>query len=174
MTALKDSRPLAGRSPFAGHSPDQDRPIGGYAALIGAFLSLAGGFAVWFQRSGRPLPEEMRPGDILLLSVAAQKTARTLAADRVASAVRAPFTEFEGDAGPGEVSERARGRGLRRAVGELLICPFCLGMWMSALFTAMLLVYPRATRWLASVWAIFFGSEMLQVAYKRAEGSLAD
>lgn|SRR5579875_730132 len=173
MPDLKDFRMLAEHSPVAGHSPDRDRPIGGYAALTGTFLSLAGSFGIWFHRSGRRLPDEMRFRDMLLLSVAAHKSARTLTADRVTSAVRAPFTEFQGDAGPGEVSERARGRGLRRAVGELLTCPFCLGMWMSALFTAMLLVCPRATRWFAAVWAIFFGSEMLQIAYKRAESTLA-
>jgi uncharacterized protein DUF1360 len=159
-------------TPFAGHSPDQERPLGGYATLTGLFLTLATAFAAWFRRSGRPLPDRMDPRDLLLLSVAAQKSARTLAADRVTSAVRAPFTEFQDDAGPGEVHERARGRGLRRAIGELLVCPFCLGMGMSALFTAMLLVWPRATRWLASVWAIFFASEMLQVVYRRAEDSL--
>jgi hypothetical protein len=166
MPALAEIRPLAG------HSPEQDRPIGGYAALIGAFLSAAAGFGIWFRGSGRELPARMSGRDLALLTVAAHKAARTLAADRVASAVRAPFTEFEGDAGPGEVSERARGRGLRRAVGELLVCPFCLGMWTSELFTASLLVWPRATRWMASVWVIFFGSEMLQIAYKRAESSL--
>lgn len=159
-------------APLAGHSPDQYRPIGGYAALTGLFSSLAAAFGIWFRRSGRALPDEMSARDLALLSVAAHKASRTLAADRVTSAVRAPFTEFQGDAGPGEVSEQARGSGLRRAIGELLVCPFCLGMWMSALFTAMLLVWPRATRWLASVWVVFFGSEMLQIAYRRAESSL--
>ncbi|HLI60517.1 MAG TPA: DUF1360 domain-containing protein [Solirubrobacteraceae bacterium] len=166
MPALRDTRR------FAGHAPDRERPIGGYAALIGAFSSLAAGFGVWFRRSGRELPERMSARDLALLTVASHKAARTLAADRVASVVRAPFTEFEDDAGPGEVSERARGRGLRRAVGELLVCPFCLGMWTSELFTGGLLVWPRATRWMASVWTIFFGSEMLQIAYKRAENTL--
>jgi hypothetical protein len=170
MDALHDT--VERSAPLSGHSPDQYRPIGGYAALTGLFFSLAAGFALWFRRSGRALPEEMRPRDLALLSIAAQKASRTLAADRVTSAVRAPFTEYEGDAGPGEVHEQARGRGLRRAVGELLVCPFCLGMWMSAGFTAMLLVWPRATRWLASVWVIFFGSEMLQIAYRKAESSL--
>ena len=169
MLALHDrTRPR----PFAGHSPHQERPLGGYATLTGTFTALAGGFGVWFRRSGRHLPDEMSTRDLLLLTVAAHKAARTLAADRVTSAVRAPFTEFQGDAGPSEVHERARGRGLRRAVGELLVCPYCLGMWMSGLLTAMLLVWPRFTRWLASVWAIFFGSEVLQIAYRRAEDSL--
>ena len=157
-----------------GQAADQDLPIGGYATLTGLFGALAGGFGIWFRRSERTLPDQMGTRDVVLLSVAAHKMARTLALDRVTSGVRAPFTEFEGRAGFGEVHERPRGRGLRRALGELLVCPYCLGMWMSAVLTAMLLVWPRATRWFASVWTVFFSSEMLQIAYRRAERSLTE
>jgi hypothetical protein len=101
--------------------------------------------------------------------VASHKVSRVIAKDRVASAVRAPFTRFQGDAGPGEVDEAARGHGLRRAIGELLVCPYCLGLWASATLTASLLVFPRFTRWFATVLTMFFGSELLQLAYHRAE-----
>jgi Protein of unknown function (DUF1360) len=59
---------------------------------------------------------------------------------------RAPFTRFQDDAGAGEVNEAARGHGLQRAIGELLVCPYCLDLWIAAAFTAGLLVAPRATR----------------------------
>ena len=36
-----------------------------------------------------------------------------------------------------------------------------------------LLVAPRFTRWLASVLVAFFGSEVLQIAYKKAEQTLS-
>jgi hypothetical protein len=52
-----------------------------------------------------------------LLSVATHKASRLITKDRVSSTVRAPFTRFEDDARPDEVSEAARGRGLRRAIG---------------------------------------------------------
>jgi hypothetical protein len=45
------------------------------------------------------------------MTVATHRAARPLAKDRVTSTVRAPFTRFEGDARPGQVSEAARGRG---------------------------------------------------------------
>ena len=99
--------------------------------------------------------------------MASHKAARTIAKDRVTSGVRAPFTTFEHDEGPGEVAERARGRGVRRAIGELLVCPYCLGMWTSAALTGMLLVVPRFTRWLAAVLTIFSGSELLQQIHHR-------
>lgn len=155
--------------PFEGHSPAQPRALRGYAVLLASFLTLASAFAGWFRRSGRELPDRVAPEDLMLLTVAGHKTARLIAKDRVTSVVRAPFTEFEGDAGPGEVNEAARGGGLRRAVGELLVCPYCLGMWVSAALTASLLIVPRFTRWMCAVLVMFFGSELLQMAYARAE-----
>jgi hypothetical protein len=157
-------------APLEGHSPDHERPLGGYGVLMGTFSSLAGAFGVWFRSSGRELPESISARDLALLTVASHKAARIITRDRVASVVRAPFTRYQDDdAGPGEVNEAARGRGLRRAIGELLVCPYCLGMWVSAAMTASLLVFPRFTRWFATVLVMFFGSEMLQIAYVRAE-----
>jgi hypothetical protein len=166
---MSATAPLLRARPYAGHSPDRDRPLGGYAALMGALTTLAGAFGAWFHASGRPLPDEISARDLALLTVASHKAARLIARDRVTSAVRAPFTRYQGDAGAGEVDEAARGTGLRRAIGELLVCPYCLGMWTSAAFTASLLVSPRFTRWFASVLAMFFGTELLQLAYARAE-----
>ena len=158
--------------PFAGHSPGRERPLGGYAALTGAFAGLAGGFAAWFRASGRELPERMETRDLVLVTLATQKAARLVAKDRVTSAARAPFTRFEGDAGPGEVDEAARGHGLRRALGELLVCPYCLSVWFAAALTAGLLVAPRATRWLASALTAVLGADVLQIAYRKVEDAL--
>ncbi|HEY2141244.1 MAG TPA: DUF1360 domain-containing protein [Solirubrobacteraceae bacterium] len=154
------------------HSPDQERPLGSYALLTGVFVSAAGVFAGWIHRSGRDVPARIDCADLLLITVATQKMSRLIAKDRVTSAVRAPFTRFQAAAGPGEVDEEARGRGLRRAIGELLICPYCLGMWIAAAFTAGLLIAPRATRWIATVLSALFGSDVLQIAYKKLEDAL--
>jgi hypothetical protein len=158
--------------PFAGHSPDQERALGGYAALMGAFLGISSAFAMWMRRSKRTLPTRIAVADLALLSVATHKASRLIAKDRVTSTMRAPFTRFEGDAGPGEVSESARGHGLRRAIGELIICPYCIGMWIACALTAGLIVAPRPTRWLAGVLTMLFGADVLQIAYKKAEDAL--
>lgn len=160
------------RGPFRGHSPSQQRPLGGYAALTGSFGAAVLTFSAWFARSGRRVPERMATGDVVLVAVATHKASRLLSKSRAASTIRAPFTEFQDDAGPGEVSEAARGQGLQRAVGELLVCPYCLGMWFAAAFTGGLLVAPRATRHVAGVCAALFGSDMLQIAYKKAEDAM--
>jgi hypothetical protein len=158
--------------PFAGHSPEQERPLGGYGVLMATFGIATGGFVTWLRRSGRALPERVDPGDLVLLSIATHKSARLIARDRVSSTIRAPFTRFQDDAGPGEVNEAARGHGLRRAIGELVICPYCIGMWIASSFLAGLLVAPRATRWIASSFVVLTGSDLLQIAYARAEQSL--
>lgn len=145
--------------------------MGGYAVLLGVFAGLAGGFAAWLSRSGRELPERVTAGDLALVTVATAKASRLVSQDRVTSTVRAPFTRLEGDQGSGGVSEAARGTGLRRAIGELLICPYCLGMWIAAAFTAGLIVAPRATRWTATALSTLLGSDLLQIAYKKAEAA---
>jgi hypothetical protein len=156
-----------------GYAPDQDTPVGSYALLMATFSALAAGFAHWFRSSGRRLPERIDPGDLALVTIASHKASRLIAKDRVTASIRAPFTRYEGSAGPGEVSERPRGRGLRRAVGQLLVCPYCLGMWTSAALVAGLLVVPRFTRWLSSVLVAFLGSELLQIVYQKAEDTLS-
>jgi hypothetical protein len=158
--------------PFAGHSPGQERPLGGYAALMAMFAACVGGFAAWLRGSGRQLPERVDGRDLALMTVATHKAARLISKDRVASTVRAPFTRFEDDAGPGEVSEQARGRGLRRAVGELIVCPYCIGLWIATAFAAGFVVAPRSTRWAASVLSAAFGSDVLQIVYKKGEDAI--
>src|ERR1700736_4154688 len=100
--------------PFTGHSPDQERPLGSYGALMGVFAVLCAAFAAWFRAGDRELPDRVDPRDMALLAVATHKVSRLTAKDRVTSAVRAPFTRFQGDASPGEVDEASRGHGLRR------------------------------------------------------------
>ena len=156
----------------AGYAPDLDTPVKRYAVLVASFSALAAGFARWFRASGRQLPDRIDPVDLALVTVASHKASRLIAKDRVTASIRAPFTRYQGEAGPSEVSERPRGRGLRRAIGELIACPYCLGMWTSSALIAGLLVVPRFTRWVSSVLVAFFGSDLLQIAYKKAEDTL--
>lgn len=155
-----------------GYSPSEEKPLRSYRMLMMVFSLLAAAFARWFHRSERELPDRVPAGDLALITVASHKASRLISKDRVTSGLRAPFTRFEGEGGPGEVSEQARGEGLQRAIGELLICPYCLGMWISAAFVAGLLVVPRFTRWTAAVLTALFGADLLQIAYKRAEDML--
>jgi hypothetical protein len=139
---------------------------------MSVYAGLCSAFGVWLARSDRELPDRVAAADLALGAVATHKASRLVTRDRVTSAIRAPFTRFQDDAGLGEVDEAARGTGLRRAIGELLICPYCLDMWVATTFLAGLIVFPRATRWIASALTILTGSDLLQIGYRKAQSAL--
>jgi Protein of unknown function (DUF1360) len=147
----------------------QRPPLLSYATLMAIFGALFGSGLLAAKRGGRDLPARVGAGDLLLIGTASHKFSRLLAKDKVTSPLRAPFTELEGRGGPAELEESSRGRGARKAIGELLICPYCLGLWVVALFSFGLVFAPRLTRFLASVFAALTISDFLQVAYKAAE-----
>jgi Protein of unknown function (DUF1360) len=147
------------------YSPHEHKPLLGYAALTAAFNGAAAAYVVGFRRSGRQLPERLPAGDFVLMAAATQKLSRLLAKDRVTSFLRSPFTRYTGDAGPSEVSEEPRGHGLRLAVGELLVCPYCVGQWVAAGFAGGYAVDSRATRHVAGMFALLAASDFLQQAW---------
>jgi len=147
----------------------EEPPLLSYAALVGAFNLLLGGALVLARRSGRRLPERVGAADLLSIGVASHKVSRLLAKDKVTRPLRAPFTELEGEGGPSELEESSRGSGARKAIGELLVCPYCLGLWVAAAFAVGLLFAPRLTRFLATIFSALTISDFLQIAYKAAE-----
>ena len=160
----------SGPRPLDGYAPASERPpLLSYAVLMGVFNALFAAALLAARRSGRQLPERVGAGDLITIGVASHKLSRLIAKDKVTSPLRAPFTEFEGEGGPGELEERSRGKGARKAIGELLICPYCLGLWVVAGFAVGLLFAPRLTRLLASVFSALTISDFLQIAYKAAE-----
>ena len=159
-----DSPPLAGYASGPGRPP-----LLPLAAFAGLFNALLAGALVLARRQGRELPDRLGAGDIALIGVASHKLSRVITKDKVASPLRAPFTELEGKGGPAELEETARGRGARRAIGELLICPYCLNLWIVAGFAVGLLFAPRLTRFLTAILTALTAADFLQIAYKAAE-----
>ena len=146
-----------------------ETPTRDYAALVAAFNGLVAAGLLARKCSREPLPERIEPKDLALFALATQKLSRVITKDKVTSAFRAPFTEVEGKGGPGEVEERAKGRGLRRAIGELLTCPFCLGTWIASGFIYGHIFAPRVTRSLASIFAVSGLADFLQQLYIKAQ-----
>lgn len=148
---------------------EEDRPLSGYLALLGIYASYAGGLAGFVRWRRVELPERVPAADLALLTVATHKVARIVTKDPVTSPLRAAFTRFGGPTGEGEVHEDVRGSGLRHAAGELLTCPFCIGQWIATAFVFGIVVAPRLTRLVASTFAMLAGSDLLQIAYARAQ-----
>lgn len=149
--------------------PRDGKPLGGYLALIVSYASATTGALVAAKRQKR-LPERLRTDDLVLVSIATQRVSRLLTKDRVTTVVRAPFTELQDDGGPGEVEETPReGTGLRRAIGELLVCPFCIAQWTATSFAVGLLFAPRVTRFMAGVLSAVTVADLLQLLYRGSE-----
>lgn len=159
-----------GDGAFSGYAePERRPPLGSYAAFAAVFNAALGAGLVAARRTGHELPERIDGRDVLLTGIATHKLSRLVTKDKITSFVRAPFTQLEDKGGPAELKESARGDGPRRAVGELLSCPYCVGLWVSAGFNLGLVVAPRTTRFAASVLAGLTISDFLQIAYAAAE-----
>lgn len=144
---------------------DLDRPLGAYALLAGVF-SLVFLVPLTVAARRRTLPPRPRATDLALLGVGTFKLSRLLATDAVTGFVRAPFVRFEGMEGLTTPKESPRGRGLQRALGQLLLCPKCMGLWVAAALTAGLATAPRATRTACGALAVAAANDVLQTAHK--------
>jgi hypothetical protein len=153
----------------AGYAPDEHRPLGAYAGLAAVFAAALGGSLVALRASGRELPERLAAADLALAGIATHKLTRLLSKDKVTAFLRAPFTRYQEPAGQGEVEEVPRGTGLRLAVGELLVCPYCLAQWVAGGFAVGFATAPRTTRFIAGMYTAETVSDFLQLAYKAAE-----
>jgi Protein of unknown function (DUF1360) len=149
--------------------PDKRPPFGPYLAFMSIFGTLVSAALLIARRQGRELPEKVSAADLALVGTAAHKLSRVVSKDKVTSPLRALFTELEGKGGPAELEESSRGTGLRKAIGELLICPYCLGLWIVAAFSIGIVFAPRATRFVASLFSALTISDFFQIAYKAAE-----
>ncbi len=170
MTAIRT--PAEGlRSTLEDYHPEREhRPLAAYGALSSICVTaFVGGLLAATKGAGRPLPADIGVKDVVLTGIATQKLSRLLTKEKATSFVRAPFTHYQAPTGHGEVEEEARGEGLRAAVGELLICPYCIAQWIAAGFTVGHVAAPRLTRVLTSMWTAHALADGLQLAYSAAE-----
>lgn len=145
----------------------RERPLGPYAILAAGYAAFAiAGATSGVRRRGVP---QLTLADGALLAVATFKLSRLVTKAKVTSFVRAPFARFvaEGD-GP-EVNEEPRGEGLRRAIGELLTCPFCFTQWSATLLAVSWLHAPRSTRAAATLLTVVAAADVLHTGWTRLE-----
>ncbi|MFL5824512.1 MAG: DUF1360 domain-containing protein [Solirubrobacteraceae bacterium] len=148
---------------FRAYSSDDSRPLRGHALLFSIFNAGVAAVAVGQWRSGKPLPERIPAEDMALMAIATYKLSRVVSKDKITGFLRRPFTRYKGESErPSEVSEEPRGTGFRRAVGELLVCPYCLDQWVGTAFVATYLREPRLARTLATLFTVVSGADLLQ------------
>jgi hypothetical protein len=117
-------------------------PYTSYAAIMGTFaggLAAAGALSRLLRRD----PQCQTPLDLVVLSAATFKAARTLSHDEVTSFLRQPFVR--GQAHSGEDEEPVQG-GIEQAIGELVTCTRCIGTWAAAGLAVTQVLAPRFGR----------------------------
>ncbi len=151
---------------YAGSS-EEEIPLGAYAGLMLAYCGVFGS-ALLFGSKDRSLRKGLSTRDIVLFGLATHRLSRIVTRDRVTAPLRMPFTRYEGKAGAGELDERPRGHGLRRALGNLLTCQFCAGPWIAAGLAIGVATRPRATRMVASVFSVVTVADFAHQLYAYA------
>jgi len=149
-------------------APEERPPLASYAALTALFAATVGGLLT--SRSFRDrLPERVDGGDVALLGIASHKISRLVAKDKVTAWVRAPFRRYVDQVGPNEMAEETRGEGAQAAVGELVGCPYCLGLWVAGALAAGFVAAPRESRFVATIFSGMTVADFMQIAYKAAQ-----
>lgn len=147
-----------------------DQPLTGYLGAMSGYGASVGTAALIARVTGRQVPR-LRASDVALMAGSTFQLSRLIAKDAVTSPIRAPFTEFEGPAGGGEVNERVTAKGEAHVIGELVSCPFCLSVWVASALGVGFVFAPRVTRLVAGAFTSVAGANFLQLAYDAAKKS---
>jgi uncharacterized protein DUF1360 len=141
--------------------PTAQPPYEAYAAITGVFvggLGLAGLAARALDRN----PACQTALDLVVLSAASFKAARTLARDEVTSFLRDPFVKGEAHEGHEEPVESGD---YRQAIGELVTCSRCGGTWAAAALATTQILAPRFGRLLTWSLAAAGTNDFLQAGF---------
>ncbi|WP_037676676.1 DUF1360 domain-containing protein [Streptomyces griseus] len=155
----------------ARYDDEDEVPLKGYAGLAATFTAGVAGYALVARRRGVRLPERVPPWDLALLGTATFKASRLLSKDKITSFLRAPFTERDSEGPANEVMDESRGGEARRAVGDLVSCPFCTSAWVAGALVCGYASAPRATRLLCVGLGAVTVADWLQYAWSWTEQS---
>ena len=121
--------------------------------------------AIWAIRELRgTFPTEIPFFDFCLLALAAFRITRLIVYDKIARWFRELFAdtnEFVED-GIKFVEIKPFGSGVRHTIHDLLLCPWCIGVWSALIVTFLYFIYPWA--WFLILFLAVAGvSSLLQV-----------
>jgi hypothetical protein len=136
-------------------------PYEAYAAIMGVFvggLGLAGLAARVLDRN----PACQSPLDLVVLSAATFKAARTLARAEVTSFLRDPFVKGNAHEGAEDPVESGD---YRQAIGELVTCSRCGGTWAAAFLASTQILAPRFGGLLTWSLAVAGVNDFLQAGF---------
>lgn len=127
-----------------------------YAAINAVYAAIFAG--VLYATRDRAADDPIAVRELVPLSAATFALSKVIAREKIGTWVREPFVEDEDD-------QRPSGRGIRRAVGELLTCTRCVGAWSSLGLVGLRVARPREARVLTSVLAASALNDFLQTGF---------
>lgn len=134
-----------------------------YVFLDVVFVGLYVGVLIALHYLGK-LPRNIHVLDLFLLGLAAARVSDIISTDDIMQWLREPFIEVDQEeiAGQEVQTRRGRGHGFRRVLGDLLSCPWCVGVWVAAGLTYALIIFPRFTWLFILIMAIAEVGSLLQ------------
>lgn len=139
---------------------EDERPLPEYATLAAGFWIA---FALFLGLNRDRLPERTRVSDLALLALSSYKLSRLITQEDVTAFVRAPVTEDpEG--------QQPKSHGMGRVLGELVTCPYCIGLWITASLACAQVLYPRETRFFTSIFGTYAVTDFLHAGFVRLKG----
>jgi hypothetical protein len=138
----------------------EERPLPEYATLTAAFWSVFLGFIL---TNRDRIPERIPFGDVVGIALASYKISRVITKEEVTAFVRAPVTE---DA----EAQEPKPEGMARVLGELLTCPYCVGLWVASALSFSLVRFPRETRFATTIFGAYALSDFLHAGFARLRG----
>jgi Protein of unknown function (DUF1360) len=136
---------------------DDKRPLPEYATLAAAFWAV---FALFLATNRERLPHRFRFGDLAGIALSSYKLSRLITTEDVTAFVRAPVTEDPG-------AQRPKPHGMERVLGELLTCPYCIGLWITSALAYTQVLFPRETRFFNSIFGSYAVTDFLHAGFVR-------
>jgi len=142
--------------------PDTLTSTGDYALLATVFLTGLTSVIVLARRRHAEGVAAIPPRDLPALSLATFALADTVVKEKVSTWLRRPFVEEDDDHHP----LSPKGRGMQRAVGELLTCTRCAGTWGALVLVGLRTASPVAGRATTNVLALAGANDLLQSGFR--------
>jgi hypothetical protein len=133
-----------------------------YAMLATVFLTGLASVAALARRRNAEGAAAIAPRDLPALALATFALADTVVKEKVSTWLRRPFVEEDGEHHP----LAPKGRGMQRAVGELLTCTRCAGTWSALVLVGLRTAAPVAGRATTNVLALAGANDLMQSGFQ--------
>ena len=128
-----------------------------YAALSAGWGALFGALLLAARDKGE---EPLHAAEVLPIGLATFAISKLVAKEKVDAWVREPFVD---EHGPGPATPK--GTGLRYAVGELLTCTRCVGVWSALGLVGLRITRPREARVVNALFGASAVNDSAQAAF---------